>query len=141
MFADSFTAMFFVVVSPQAWLALAAIVVVAVAAHRRAEAEERAPAAHSRSRWLLELAPLLIVPIGLLSAAQLSDPGIAGQRDMRTVAFVLVAAITLQVVLGSGLLWRHRHRWLPTLVIAGGLCWWTLGVGFMAYMALTDNWL
>lgn len=40
MFADSLTAMLFVAIAPEAWLAFAVIVAVAVAAQRRADVEE-----------------------------------------------------------------------------------------------------
>jgi phosphoglycerol transferase MdoB-like AlkP superfamily enzyme len=126
--------------TPSAWVALAVIIAVSVAARRRAEGESIA-SLPSRNRWLLEATLLLLIPVVLLIVAQSSDPAIAGRRDDRLVTWAMYGVVAVQLVLGSALIWRHRQRWLATVVITIGFCWWTLGASFMGYMALTDNWL
>lgn len=141
MLLDSLKLMLLAAVAPEGWAALAVVVGFAVAAHRRA-ARDDPGASPARGSWLFGLALLLVIPVGLLiAAARLGGTPEAGLRDMDTIYYLLTGVVVLQLALGAAMIWRHRQRWLPTVVVAGALCWWALGAACLAYMALTDNWL
>jgi hypothetical protein len=133
--------MLLVAIAPEGWAAMAVLVAVAVAAQRRADREPDVPMP-ARNRWLRALALLIIIPVGLLIAAtQMGDPHEAGLRDMDAVCYSLIGIVLMQLALGSALIWRYRQRWLPTVLIAGGICWWSVGAALIAYLALTANWI
>lgn len=142
LLVDSLEAMLLVAIAPEGWAAMAVLIAVAVAAQRRADRESPDEPLPGRAGWFSGLALLLVVPVGLLVAAtQTGGTPDAGLRNVNEVYYTLVAILVAQLALGSGLIWWHRRRWLPTVLFVGGLCWWALGAGFIAYMSLTDNWM
>jgi hypothetical protein len=139
---DSLKLMLLAAVAPEGWAALAVVVGFAVAAHRRARRDDPDRALPARRVWMFGLALLGVIPVGLLIAAsQLGGTPEAGSRDMDATYYLLTGVVVAQLALAAALIWRHRQRWLPTVVVAGALCWWSLGAACLAFMAITDNWL
>jgi hypothetical protein len=142
LLADSLAAMLLAALAPEGWAAMAVVIAAAVAAQRRADRDPVDEPELPRSRWLVEQALLLVVPVAILAASSLmNDSETAGRRDMNTVFYAVAGVVAVQLALGCWLIWRHRQRWLATVLITGALCWWTLGTAVIANMALTDNWL
>jgi len=131
-----------VVFLPWFWGALALVIGVGLYARRRGATGPTSATGVTRTRWLLELAGLVVAPLAMLALGLYIWPAAAARSPYETQAlYALDGLCVIHVALAAFLTWRHKQRLIPTVGVTLLSTWWAFGALVTASMAVTKTWL